>query len=244
MSEVELLLLFVVALVTAAITAVAGAGGGMILLIVILQFVDPLVAVPVHAVIQLFSNSTRAVTLRDEADWGVLRPYLVPVLPLTIAGYLIAEGIPEDGGRAVIGVFALVAVWWPAATKWLAPSPGRGNRFALVGVLNGLLQPTIGATGPLISPAFKAATRDHPSFVGTFAFAQVFNHLAKIVVFGFAGLAWSDHAPMMAVGIVGVVIGTRVGSRWMRRADPKVLNGLFKAAVTAGALRLILGWLA
>ncbi len=242
MSEVELFILLLVAVATSAITAVVGAGGGLILLIVILQFVDPLVAVPVHAVIQLFANSTRAVTLRGEADWEVLRPYLAPVLPVTVAGYLLADGVPEDGGRAVIGVFALVAVWWPAATNWLAPSPGRGHRFALVGALNGLLQPTIGATGPLLSPAFKAATRDHPAFVATFAFAQVFNHSAKIVVFGLAGLAWSEHSGMMIVGIIGVVVGTRIGSQWMRRVDARLLDGLFAAAVTAGAFRLLLGW--
>ncbi len=241
MSEVELLILLAAALATSALTAVAGAGGGMILLIVILQFVDPLVAVPVHAVIQLFSNSTRAVTLRDDADWSVLRPYLVPVLPLTIVGYLIAAEIPETGGRVVIGGFALVATWWPAATSWLAPRPGRGRRFAAVGVLNGILQPTIGATGPLLAPAFRTATSDHVSFVSTFAFAQVFNHLAKIVVFGVAGLAWSEHGPTMAVGVVGVVVGTRIGSRWLRRLDPDVLTVVFRLAVTAGAFRLIGG---
>lgn len=244
MSEVELLILLVAAVATSAMTAVVGAGGGVILLIVILQFVDPLVAVPVAAVIQLFSNGTRAVTLRSDVDWSILRPYLPPVLPLTVAGYFVADAIPEAGGRAVIGCFALVAVWWPAATRWVAPTPGRGNRFALVGVLNGIIQPTIGATGPLISPAFKTAARDHPSFVGTFAAAQMFNHSAKILVFGLAGLAWSEHWPTMAVGIVGVIVGTRVGSRWMRSADPKTLDTVFKVVVTAGALRLILGWLA
>ena len=125
-------------------------GGGLILLIVILQFVDPLAAVPVHAVIQLFANSTRR---RREADWEVLRPYLRPYF-VTVAGYLLADGVPEDGGRAVIGVFALVAVV-AGGDNWLAPSPGRGHRFALVGALNGLLQPTIGATGPLLSPASR-----------------------------------------------------------------------------------------
>ena len=49
----------------------------------------------------------------------------------------------------------------------------------LAGALNGLLQPAIGATGPLMSPAFKAATRDYPAFVATFAFVQMFNHSAK-----------------------------------------------------------------
>ena len=80
------------------------------------------------------------------------------------------------------------------------------------------------------------------SFVATFAFAQVFNHSAKIVVFGLAGLAWSEHTGMMIVGIIGVVVGTRIGSQWMRRVDARLLDGLFAAAVTAGALRLLLGW--
>ena len=95
----------------------------------------------------------------------------------------------------------------------LAPSPERGHRFALVGALNGLLQPTIRATGPLLSPAFKAATRGHPAFVATFTFAQVFNHSAKIIVFGLAGLAWSEHTGMMIIGIIDVVVGTRIGSQ-------------------------------
>jgi uncharacterized membrane protein YfcA len=47
---------------------------------------------------------------------------------------------------------------------------------------------------------------------------------------------------MMIVGVIGVIIGTRIGSRWTRQADARLLDGLFSAAVTAGALQLLLGW--
>ena len=77
MTGVEFVVLGVAALATAALTAVAGAGGGIILLIVILQFVDPLIAVPVHGAIQLFGNGTRAITLRRDVDWSLMLPYLV-----------------------------------------------------------------------------------------------------------------------------------------------------------------------
>ena len=77
MTGVELVVLGVAALATAALTAVAGAGGGMVLLIVILQFVDPLVAIPAHGVIQLFSNGTRAVTLRADVDRTLLAPFIM-----------------------------------------------------------------------------------------------------------------------------------------------------------------------
>ena len=239
----ELVVVAVAALLTAALTAVAGAGGGLVLLIVILQFVDPLVAIPAHGVIQLMSNSTRALTLRHDVDRRLFPWYLVPLLPATVLGWMIADGIPRSAGRALVGVFALLATWWPAATRWLAPKPGGepgGPRFAVVGVVAGISNPTIGAAGPLFAPAFRAATSDHVRFVATFSVAQTLNHTAKVAVFAAAGFAWADHWRLIVVAGLGVIVGTRLGARFLRRADPLVLDRLFKLAVTAGALRLLL----
>lgn len=241
MSEGELLVIAVAAVVTAAITAVAGAGGGVVLLVVMLQFVDPLVAVPAHGVVQLVSNGTRAATLRAEAETHLLRWYLPLLVPATFVGYLAADSIPRDGGRAVIGGFALLAVWWPAATAWLAPAGGGQRRLALVGGLTGLLNPTIGATGPLIAPAFRTITTDHVSFVATFALVQVINHVVKVAVFGVAGFAFREHLPMIVVASLGVFVGTRVGARYLTRGDPAILGRVFQVAVTVGAVRLLIG---
>lgn len=239
MTGVEFVVLGVAALATAALTAVAGAGGGMILLIVILQFVDPLIAVPVHGAIQLFGNGTRAITLRRDVDRSLMLPYLVPLVPFMVIGYLIADAVPRSGGRTLIGIFALIGVWWPAATAWLAPEPGRGSRFGIVGVVSGVLNPTVGAAGPLIAPAFRTATRDHVAFVGTFAVSQVMSHVTKVVVFVVAGFAWREHLDLIAVGAVGVIVGTRLGARWLHRLDPVMLDRLFKVVVTVGAARLL-----
>ena len=242
MSEVDLAVLFVAAVATAAMTSVVGAGGGMILLIVIVQFVDPLVAVPAHGVIQLFSNGTRAVTLRNNIDRGLLVPFVVPLIPFTVVGYIIADAIPRSSGRAVIGCFALLAVWWPAMTSWLAPRPGRGSQFAVVGAVSGFVNPTVGAAGPLLAPAFRTATDSHVAFVATFAVGQLLSHIVKVGVFAVAGFVWADSIGLIVVGAVGVVIGTRVGSRWLERFDPAALTRLFTAVVTVGAVRLIVGW--
>ena len=147
-SEWELLIFGIAAILTAAVTAVAGAGGGMVLLIVMLQFVDPLVAVPAHGVVQLFANGTRSLSLRSEVDAPMMRWFLLPLVPAMIVGFLLADAIPRSSGRAVVGIFALLAVWWPAATAWLAPKVGGDlRRFALVGIAAGILHPTIGAPG-------------------------------------------------------------------------------------------------
>lgn len=241
MSELALVIVLVAAVATAALTAVAGAGGGVVLLVVMLQFVDPLVAIPAHGVVQLVSNGTRAVTLRGRAETAPLRGYLPLLLPGMVVGYFVADAIPRAGGRAIIGAFALLAVWWPAATAWLVPRGGGHRRLLLLGAGNGLLTPTIGATGPLIAPAFRTITTDHVAFVATFAVAQVVNHLAKIVVFGVAGFAFREHLPLILVATVGVVVGTRVGARFLTRFDPALLGRVFQVVVTLGALRLLLG---
>jgi len=239
---VELSVIGVVALFTSALTAVAGSGGGLILLIVLLQFVDPTIAIPIHGVIQLLSNSARAASLRERAELRLLRWYVVPLLPATFLGFLIADSTPKVAANAVIGVFALMAVWWPAATAWLVPRPGeQAGRFAIVGTIAGVANPTIGAPGPLLAPAFRSASVDHVGFVATFAVAQVLNHSTKVLVFAIAGVAWSEHAALIAVAGAGVLIGTRVGTAYVTRADEALLHRLFLAVVTAGAAKLILG---
>lgn len=232
----------VFAVVTSALTAVAGAGGGLILLIVLLQFVEPTVAVPLHGVIQLVSNGSRAVTLRESVQRRLLRWYVVPLLPFAIVGFLIADAVPRDPAAAAIGVFALVAVWWPAATRWLAPhGDGDERRFAIVGAVAGITNPTLGAPGPLLAPAFRAATASHVAMVATFAAAQVLNHATKVLVFAVAGVAWSEHFVLLVVAASGVVVGTRLGARYLGRADPDLLGHLFRVVVTIGALRLGIG---
>jgi len=243
MSEVELLVIAVAAVLTAALTAVAGAGGGVVLLVVMLQFVDPVVAIPAHGVVQLVSNGTRTITLRKDAETALLRWYLPLLVPATVVGYFIADGVPRDSGRAVVGVFAILAVWWPAATAWLAPRGGGVRRLTLVGAVAGIVNPTLGATGPLLAPAFRTVTDGHVNFVATFSLVQVINHSVKVAVFGIAGFVWSDHLPMIVIASIGVVIGTRVGARYIRRFDPEVLGRVFQIAATVGAVRLLLGLL-
>lgn len=236
---VELVLVGMAAVATAVLTALAGAGGGLVLLIVLLQFVEPAVAIPAHGIVQFLSNGTRAVALRKRVEPAVLRCYLLPLVPAMVVGFLIADAVPVGASQAVIGLFALVAVWWPAATAWLAPRAEGSRRMAAVGVVAGVTNPTIGAPGPLLSPAFRSAVTDHPSFVATFSVAQVANHVVKVAIVALAGFAWSEHLRMIAVAAVGVVVGTRVGVRFLDRADPEVLGRVFQVVVTIGALRLV-----
>ena len=119
----------------------------------------------------------------------------------------------------------------------------RGRVLGLVGGVAGLLNPTIGAPGPFLAPAFRTVTPDHVSFVATFSVVQTINHTVKVAVFTVAGFAWSEHIAMIGVAAAGVFVGTRAGTRYIRRLDPVMLGRLFQLAATAGAIRLLIGLL-
>ena len=75
-----LALLFAVAFATAILSAVIGFAGGIVLLGVMLLFFEPLVAIPLHAVVQLMSNGSRAYIQREHIDWSIVWRFALPLL--------------------------------------------------------------------------------------------------------------------------------------------------------------------
>jgi uncharacterized membrane protein YfcA len=241
MSALELVIVAVASAATATLTGVAGIGGGLILLVVFLQFMDPLVAIPLHGVIQLVSNSSRAVVLRHNLATDVILWSSILLLPGAFVGLRLAEAIPETLGRAAIAVFALASTWAPQLFRRFRRPEHPHRRFLAVGALSGLASPTLGATGPLIAPFFHAAIDNRLVLVGTLAVAQAMSHLAKVAVFGVDGFAFLDHTGLVAVGSVGVVAGTWFGTRLLHRADEATFQMLFRWAITLVSARLLIG---
>jgi len=223
---------------TSAMTAVLGFGGGIVLLALLLLVVDPIVAIPLHAAIQVASNGTRVVIRRDDVDWGIVARSSLLLLPAGALTVPLARAAPEGVLQVAIAVTVLVATWVPERTRLEVPAPSRRG-WVLVDGVTGALNPLVGATGPLFAPLFKAASATRQRFVGTFAGTQVAGHLAKLVLFGAAGLAPSGHLPAIVVGIVGVVVGTELGSRVLDGMSEQRYRSLYLVAITAVALHLV-----
>jgi uncharacterized membrane protein YfcA len=239
---VELLVIGVAALLTSILSAVAGLGGGVILLLVIAQFVAPTTAIPIQGAIQLVSNGTRAALLRTNIEWRVVGWSSLPLLPACLVGVAIATALPEDAIRIMLAVFVLVLAWRP---QLLERSPGRpdgDHRGMLLGIgtAAGLLNTTVGASGPFTSPFFRAVTATHVAFVATAAATQVAAHIAKLMAFSASGWDISEHLDIIGVGIVGVVVGSWIGTRLLGRIPTERLDVVFKVVLTTLALRLLL----
>jgi uncharacterized membrane protein YfcA len=242
LSPEEVAVLAVASLATSVLSAVVGMAGGIVLLSVMLLLLDPLVAIPLHGVVQLVSNGSRTVIQRRHVRWQIIRSYCVLLLPGSIAGLFIAQSLSPPVARLVIGMFVLVATWLPQLLM-LGIHPEKAEprrRFFVLGGVVGTLNMTVGATGPLLAPFFLNIGLSRQSLIGTKAASQALGHSAKILVFGGAGFAFSEYALPLVILCAMVVAGTWIGSQLLEHVSELWFKRLFKTILTLVALRLIL----
>jgi len=242
-TPVEWAILGVTSFVTSALSAVLGMAGGIVLLSVMLWYLDPLVAIPLHGVIQLVANGSRTVAQRRDVDWHIAGRYALLLFPAGLLGVHVALGLPPGGVKAAIGAFALIATWRP---RWVrldarsASGPGL-MRFVWLGGAVGFLNSLIGATGPLIAPFFLNLGLTRQALIGTKAACQSLGHVSKTLVFGSIGFAFLDHAPLLGTLSLLAVAGTWLGTRLLDRFDEERFQKLYVTVLTLVALRLLVG---
>lgn len=243
MEALDLAILAAAAFATSILSAIVGMAGGITLLAVMLLFLPPLVVIPLHGVIQLVSNGSRTWIQRRHARFDLLWRYGLLLIPMGILGIHVAQELPESAVRAAIGVFVLLATWAPRLLLLGAhPEDTRPQlRFFVLGGVTGFLNPTIGATGPLIAPFFLNLGLTRQALVGTKAAAQALGHLVKIGLFGSFGFAFAPHLPLLLSASLAVVAGTWVGSQLLDRVSERFFIWLYRSVLTLIALRLLLG---
>jgi uncharacterized membrane protein YfcA len=243
LEALDLAILAAAAFATSILSAVVGMAGGITLLAVMLLFLEPLAAIPLHGVIQLVSNSSRTAIQRRHVDLYILMRYSALLVPMGWVGLHLANALPAAATRVIIGIFVLIATWFPG---WLSLgthpeeiNPGR--RFLVLGGVVGVLNMTIGATGPLIAPFFLNLGLDRRALVGTKAACQTLGHLVKIALFGMAGFAFAPHLPLLLTAGACVVAGTWLGSQILERVSERFFRWLYMGVLTVIALRLLAG---
>ena len=241
MDPISLSILAAAAFATSILSGTLGLAGGMVLLATLLLFLPPLVAIPLHGVVQLVSNASRSALQWRHVERGVLWRYALWLLPASAVGLWIAQALPAAALELGIGCFVLASVWLPIA-RWLGmradPEIAR-RRFAALGCVSGLLNPALGATGPLIAPFFLGLGLTRQGVVGTQAACQTAGHLSKVAVFGAAGFAFSEYLALLALLCALVVAGTWVGTQLLDRVDEARFTRLYRALLSAIALWLI-----
>jgi uncharacterized protein len=229
---------------TGALSAVVGMAGGITLLALMLLWLDPMVAIPIHGVVQLVSNLSRTVVQRRFVRWPLLLRFSVPLVPMAFAGLAVARVLPRAATGLAIGGFILVATWRPHWLRFGVDGAGRARgsperRMLLAGTFTGFFSTTVGATGPLMAPFFLRLGLDRYGLIGTKAACQTLQHLAKIAVFGAVGFAFRDWLVPLTALSATTLLGTWLGTQLLERVGEEDFRALYMGVLTVIALRLV-----
>jgi uncharacterized membrane protein YfcA len=232
MSEI---LLVSIAFVTSMLTAITGIGGGMILIASMPGLIAAPAIIPVHAMVQLFSNSSRALF-----GWRFLRwDFVLAFVGGAIIGGLVSAAITREINLEytplLIAAYLLYTVWGP---KMNFKMP-RAGEFVTIGMLQTGLSMIVGATGPLGQAALLRHQLKRDSLVVTAALMMTFTHLIKVILFALLGFAFLSYWKIIIGMSVGVIAGAYVGTHIRYRIPEALFRKALKWLLTLLALRMI-----
>ncbi|MEK9722857.1 MAG: sulfite exporter TauE/SafE family protein [Rhodospirillaceae bacterium] len=226
------------------LTAALGLGGGILAIAAMALFLPPAAVIPLHGVMQLGANSSRAWLMRKHLRRDIVPLFFVGTVLGALLGAQVVVALPVGVLRALIGLFILFAIWAPHIR---ASNPGRRTFFA-VGAVGAFTTMFVGATGMLIAPFVIAASTDRHQIVATHAVLMTMQHLLKIVAFVALGFAFGPYLPLLGAWMVAAFAGAWVGRMALNRLPEQVFRTALKWILTALALRLLYdaltGWLA
>ena len=104
------ILLIAVSAATSFLAAALGLGGGVVLLAVMAMILPAQALIPVHGLVQLGSNSGRALIMLRHVERSVLLPFLLGSLAGAALGGVIAVQLPPAWLKIGLGAFVLWSV--------------------------------------------------------------------------------------------------------------------------------------
>lgn len=214
------------------ITVALGIGGGVLLLAIMASLVPGAALIPVHAVVQLGSNLSRAALLRRH----IFAPALIwffagSLLGASIGGAIVVE-LPGAIIQAGIGAFVIWSVLFKPP-RWLRRSPG------LTGAISSFLTMFFGATGVFVANFTKSLSLDRFGHVATHATLMTMQHGLKILVFGVLGFAFGPWLGLIASLIVAGLAGTLAGKLVLGRITDANFKRALDVVLILLSLRLI-----
>ena len=228
-------LLILIAGATSAVTAVTGIGGGMMLIAIMPGFLPAAAIVPVHAVVQLFANSSRAMF-----GWRFLRwEFVLAFIAGSILGGSIAAGIAREINLAYTPLFIaayILFITWGPAPKFNKPPRGE---FVIIGAIQTGLSMLVGATGPMSQAALMARGLQRDALVVSGALMTTFTHLTKVLLFTLLGFSFIEFWQVILGMSIAVIVGALIGTRIRYQVPEALFRRILKLALTLLALRMI-----
>ncbi len=221
--------------ITSAISAAFGLGGGVAMLIALLSLTPPVIAIPVHAIIQIGSNAGRAAMLRTHVMPDIVGWFVPGIILGILIGSQVFISLPTQWLQIILALFILWLVWAP---KFRAKQIS-SRAYFLVGTVTSFGAMFLGATGPLLATFLSPDRYGRDATVSTHAVCMALQHAIKIVAFGFLGFVILEWIPLVLAMTVSGLIGTVAGGSVLRKIPESTFKILFRIVLSALALRLL-----
>ena len=246
----ELTILIIAALITSSISAVLGMGGGIILLgIMAIIIPEGYMAIALHGIIQLASNSTRTFVFRKYLKKHITTKFLIGTLSGSLISIIIiivlinflqikyASEIKVDSLKPLIGIFIIWNLFFKKKIKTM-----KLQSFKIAGFIGGISSIFVGAVGPLIAPFFLNKKLTKENIIANKAACQIITHSTKIPIFiYFFNVNYIKEYNLLLPLICAVFLGTNFGKIILSFIPEEIFKKLFKLALLIIAIRLILG---
>lgn len=217
------------------IAGALGLGGGVLVLATMANLLPPTVLVPLHGVVQLGSNLSRAVLSWRQTLMSIVTPFLVGSIIGAAVGAQFVVALPKYLLQVVIAVFILVSTWAP---KLQSTSAGK-VKFFFVGVLTTIVTMFVGGTGVLVGAFVAPACRERHQFVSTHSVVMTIQHSLKIVTFALLGFAFGPYIPLLIGLVLFSFVGSYAGKLALNRLPERIFRIALKATLTILALQLL-----
>lgn len=221
------------------ITAALGVGGGAFLIVVMADLVPPIALIPLHGIVQMGSNGSRAVLTRKHINKRVVIFFALGALLASGCAVFLLDAVGTDFIPPLVALFILWLCWGPMPELGLGKKP---TALFLGGWLTTMATMVVGATGPLVSAWLGRSGVNRWVYTANFSSCMTLQHLLKIAVFGFAGFAFTQWIPLLVLMILMGYIGTKVGLRVLGKLPEKHFKTLFKVLLTLLSVRILFVW--
>ena len=220
---------------TSFVTGTMGLGGGMLLLVVMASVIPIAALIPVHGLVQLGSNASRAVMTFKYLDRAMFKYFALGTILGAIAASFVVVQLPLAIIQLAIAVFLLLMVWG------LKPSPREMSRPGriIAGALTTFLSMFVGASGPMVASVVYRNGYNKMTHTSTFANCMTFQHSLKAVVFTMVGFSFWQWLPLVVAMIVSGAIGTWLGLKLLNRIPADKFKLAFKLILSVLAVRLL-----
>jgi uncharacterized membrane protein YfcA len=215
-----------------------GFGGGTILIGVLLLFLPPAAVIPLHGMVQLFSNSWRVFLFRRHIGWHLVWRFILLMPFGIVVGLWFFQGLSKEAIQIFIGLVVLFSLFTRRLKRFRDSDLPLGA-FVPLGFVVGILNMMVGVVAPLMGVLVVRKELNKEQVIGTLGFFAMAGHILKVGAFGLVGFRFQDHLPALAVLIPGVMLGGVVGKWMLGRFNERFFMVAFQGLLVLLSFKLI-----